>query len=177
MISCKICAQISIIYSNSRTVGGSSTLVRSQVLFLCNCHKLWTSWFCFLALTVLNNPNFQTKWPEQSEELLGLIVNSLRALDGAVPQGCPEPRRRPQSAQKIALVLDKAPKHLQPDLVALVPKLVEHSEHPLAACALLDRLQKPDAEPALRIPVREYLEFSFLSFDLMALLRSSFSIP
>ncbi|KAG6643781.1 hypothetical protein I3843_08G010500 [Carya illinoinensis] len=95
----------------------------------------------------------KTKWPEQSEELLGLIVNSLRALDGAVPQGCLEPRRRPQSAQKIALVLDKAPKHLQADLVALVPKLVEQSEHPLAACLLLDRLQKPDAEPALRIPV------------------------
>ncbi|GAB4854597.1 hypothetical protein Ancab_023179 [Ancistrocladus abbreviatus] len=95
----------------------------------------------------------KTKCPEQSEELLGLIVNSLRALDGAVPQGCPEPRRRPQSAQKIALVLDKAPKHLQPDLVALVPKLVEHSEHPLAAAALLQRLQKADAEPALRIPV------------------------
>lgn len=95
----------------------------------------------------------KTKWPEQSEELLGLIVNSLRALDGAVPQGCPEPRRRPQSAHKIALVLDKAPKHLQPDLVALVPKLVDHSEHPLVACALLDRLQKPDAEPALRLPV------------------------
>ncbi|KAG4392046.1 hypothetical protein GLYMA_04G065500v4 [Glycine max] len=95
----------------------------------------------------------KTKWPEQSEELLGLIVNSLRALDGAVPQGCPEPRRRPQSAQKIALVLDKAPKHLQADLVALVPKLVEQSEHPLAACALLERLQNPEAEPALRIPV------------------------
>ncbi|KAF9625012.1 hypothetical protein IFM89_017061 [Coptis chinensis] len=95
----------------------------------------------------------KAKWPEQSEELLGLIVNSLRALDGAVPQGCPEPRRRPHSAQKIALVLDKAPKHLQPDLVALVPKLVDHSEHSLAACALLDRLQKPDAEPALQLPV------------------------
>jgi hypothetical protein len=98
--------------------------------------------------------NFQTKWPEQSEELLGLIVNSLRALDGAVPQGCPEPRRRPQSAQKIALVLDKAPKHLQPDLVSLIPKLVEHAEHPLAAYALLERLKKPDAEPALWMPVR-----------------------
>ncbi|XP_047329533.1 uncharacterized protein LOC124932866 isoform X2 [Impatiens glandulifera] len=95
----------------------------------------------------------KTKWPEQSEELLGLIVNSLRALDGVIPQGCPEPRRRPQSAKKIALVLDKAPKHLQPDLVALVPKLVEQSEHPLAACALMERLEKPDAEPALRIPV------------------------
>ncbi|KAK8482512.1 hypothetical protein V6N13_031240 [Hibiscus sabdariffa] len=95
----------------------------------------------------------KSKCSEQSEELLGLIVNSLRALDEAVPQGCPEPRRRPQSAQKIALVLDKAPKRLQPDLVSLVPKLVEHSEHPLAAYALLDRLQKPDAEPALRLPV------------------------
>lgn len=95
----------------------------------------------------------KAKWPDQSEELLELIVNSLRALDSAVPQGCPEPRRRPQSAQKIAIVLDKAPKHLQPDLVALVPKLVEHSEHSIAACALLDRLQKTDAEPALRLPV------------------------
>ncbi|XP_008793966.2 uncharacterized protein LOC103710127 [Phoenix dactylifera] len=93
------------------------------------------------------------KWPEQSEELLELIVNSLRALDNFVPQGCPEPRRRPQSVHKIALVLAKAPKHLQPDLIALVPKLVDHSEHSLAACALLDRLQKPDAEPSLRLPV------------------------
>ncbi|XP_073050755.1 uncharacterized protein [Primulina eburnea] len=98
----------------------------------------------------LLQPN--TTWPQQSEELLGLIVNSLRALDGVVPQGCPEPRRRPQSARKIKLVLDKAPKHLQPDLVALVPKLVEQSEHPLAASALLDRLKKPDAEPGLRLP-------------------------
>ncbi|XP_059658166.1 uncharacterized protein LOC132304488 isoform X2 [Cornus florida] len=121
----------------------------------------------------------KTKWPDQSEELLGLIVNSLRTLDGAVPQGRPEPRRRPQSAQKIALVLDKAPKHLQPDLVALVPKLVEHSEHSLAACALLDRLRKPDAEPALRVPVfgaLSQLECSsevweralFQSFELLA---------
>ncbi|XP_030951361.1 uncharacterized protein LOC115974924 [Quercus lobata] len=121
----------------------------------------------------------KTKWPEQSEELLGLIVNSLRALDGAVPQGCPEPRRRPQSAQKIALVLDKAPKHLQADLVSLVPKLVEQSEHSLAACALLERLQKPDAEPSLRIPVFGALSqlecgselwerVLFQSFDLLA---------
>ncbi|KAF3779789.1 Ubiquitin carboxyl-terminal hydrolase 13 [Nymphaea thermarum] len=101
----------------------------------------------------MSNKNAKTKWPEQSEELLGLIVNSLRALDGAVPHGCPEPRRRPQSAQKIALILDRAPKHLKPDLVALVPKLVDYSEHPLAAYALLDRIQKPDAEPSLRLPV------------------------
>lgn len=105
------------------------------------------------SIDCLNKFNFQTKWPEQSEELLGLIVNSLRALDGAVLQGHHEPRRRPQSAQKIALVLDKAPRHLQTDLVALVPKLVEPSEHPLAAYALLEQLKRPEAEPALRIPV------------------------
>lgn len=78
----------------------------------------------------------------------------MRALDSAVPHGCPEPRRRPQSVQKIALVLEKSPKKLQPDLVALVPKLVDSSEHSLAACALLDHLQKPDTEPSLRLPVR-----------------------
>ncbi|TVU29248.1 hypothetical protein EJB05_20806, partial [Eragrostis curvula] len=95
----------------------------------------------------------QSKWPEQSEELLGLIVNSLRALDSAVPHGCPEPRRRPQAVQKIALVLEKSPKQFQPDLIALVPKLIDGSEHSSAACALLDHLRKPDAEPSLRLPV------------------------
>lgn len=105
-----------------------------------------------------------------------MIVNSLRALDGAVPQGCPEPRRRPQSARKITLVLEKAPKHLQPDLVALVPKLVEHSEHPLAAFALLERLQKPDAEPALRIPVRLSKGHLF-DYVVILLLISSFGCP
>ncbi|XP_054788631.1 uncharacterized protein LOC129294355 isoform X2 [Prosopis cineraria] len=111
------------------------------------------------SAVVSENPSFRSKpkWPEQSEELLGLIVNSLRTLDGAVPQGCPEPRRRPQSARKISVVLDKAPEHLQADLVALVPKLVDPSEHPLAACALLERLQKPDAEPSFRMPVFEAL--------------------
>ncbi|KAI9118590.1 hypothetical protein K1719_010922 [Acacia pycnantha] len=111
------------------------------------------------SAVVSESPSFRskTKWPEQSEELLGLIVNSLRTLDGAVPQGYPEPRRHPQSARKISIVLDKAPKHLQADLVVLVPKLVEPSEHPLAACALLERLQKPHAEPALRMPVFEAL--------------------
>ena len=111
-------------------------------------------------LTICKNFGLQTKWPEQSEELLGLIVNSLKTLDSAVPQGCQDPRRRPHSAQKIALVLDRAPKHLQPDLVSLVPKLVEHSEHPLAAYALIERLQKPEAEPALREPVSRLLAFS-----------------
>lgn len=120
----------------------------------------------------------QPKWPEQSDELLGLIVNSLRALDGAVPQGCPEPRRRPQSAQKIALVLEKAPKHLQPDLIALVPKLVDLSEHSLAAYALLERLQKPDAEPGWRLPVWTCLLcFMYLKFGSFFVSHTRFVYP
>lgn len=81
---------------------------------------------------------------------MGLIVNSLKTIDAVVPQGCSEFRRRPHSAQKIALVLERAPKHLLQDLVSLVPKLVEHSEHSLAAYALIQQLQKPEAEISLR---------------------------
>ncbi|KAH7433467.1 hypothetical protein KP509_07G070900 [Ceratopteris richardii] len=103
--------------------------------------------------TAMGNSTQKSKWPGQSDELLGLIVNSLKALDGAVPQGCPEPRRRPQSAQKIAVVLERAPNHLQPDLIALVPKLVDASEHAQAVDVLLDRLRQPGAEPALQLPV------------------------
>ncbi|GLJ26397.1 hypothetical protein SUGI_0508920 [Cryptomeria japonica] len=58
-----------------------------------------------------SNQMQKIKWPEQLDELLGLITNSLRALDGAVPKGCPEPKRRPQSAQTIALILEGAPIH------------------------------------------------------------------
>ncbi|KAK1316851.1 hypothetical protein QJS10_CPA05g01382 [Acorus calamus] len=99
----------------------------------------------------------KTKWPEQSEELLRLIVNSLRALDSAVPQGCPEPRRRSQSIQKLALILDKVPRNLQADLVALIPKLVDCTEHSIAACTLLDWIQKSETEPSLRLPVLDAL--------------------
>ncbi|KAJ1279954.1 hypothetical protein BS78_04G194900 [Paspalum vaginatum] len=105
----------------------------------------------------------RSKWPEQSEELLGLIINSLMALDSAVPHGCPEPRKRPQAIQKIALVLEKAPKQLQQDLIALVPKLVDGSEHSVAASALLDHLRKSDTEPSLRLPI--FCALSELEFE------------
>ncbi|GLJ49417.1 hypothetical protein SUGI_1046210 [Cryptomeria japonica] len=87
----------------------------------------------------LNNSNQmqKTKWPEKSDELLGLIINSLKKIDGAVPKGCPEPKQRPQSAHEIALILERAPIHVHWDLIALVLKLVDYSKHSLAAYALL----------------------------------------
>jgi hypothetical protein len=84
----------------------------------------------------------QPKWPEQPDELLEIIVNSLRTLEEVVPQGVPEPQCRPKSVQKISLVLDKVPKHFQPDLMALVPKLIDFSHHSLIAYALLEHLQR-----------------------------------
>ena len=42
---------------------------------------------------------------------------------------------------------------MQLDLISLVPKLVDYSEHSLAAYALLDCLQKPHTELELRLPV------------------------
>ncbi|KAL6633987.1 hypothetical protein ACP70R_026658 [Stipagrostis hirtigluma subsp. patula] len=128
----------------------------------CSCYPPETS-AADLPVDEGSEQSSKSKWPEQSEELLGLIVNSLRALDSAVPHGCPEPRRRPQAVQKIAVVLEKAPKQLQPDLITLVPKLVDGSEHSLAACAMLDHLEKPDTEPSLRLPV--FCALSELEFE------------
>lgn len=52
----------------------------------------------------------RSSWQEESEELLGLIVNALRQLEGMMPHhaGLGEPQessqRRPHSAQKVELV-------------------------------------------------------------------------
>ncbi|KAH9300653.1 hypothetical protein KI387_012236, partial [Taxus chinensis] len=93
------------------------------------------------------------QFSEQSDELLRLIVSSLRALDCAVPQDGFEPQRRPESAQKFAFVLEKSPRYLKEDLIALAPNLVDASEHQLAAFVLLSQLPKTDSESALLLPV------------------------
>lgn len=113
----------------------------------------WKTMYGMMSECGCDGRRVQAKWPEQSDELLGLIVNSLRAVEGAVAQGGPEPRRRPQSAQKITVVLEKAPKHLRADVIGLVPKLVDLSEHSSVACSLLERLQRADADAGLRSQV------------------------
>jgi hypothetical protein len=52
-----------------------------------------------------------------------------------------------ESMQKNLMALNKAFKHLQPDLVMFVPKLIDFSKHSLATYVLLEHLQKPDAKP------------------------------
>jgi hypothetical protein len=58
----------------------------------------------------------------------------MRALDNDAPHVCPEPRKW---LQKIALALEKSLKQLQPDLDALVPKLIDGLEHSHAEPSLL----------------------------------------
>ena len=103
-------------------------------------------------------PLFQPRWSEQAEELLGLIVDSLRALEGAVPQAQPYPdtplRRRPHSARKMAIVLAHAPPAFQSEIVALVPRLVDPVEHCEAAAMLLQRLGHTGVDPMVQLPVR-----------------------
>ncbi|KAI7979584.1 hypothetical protein LOK49_Contig297G00002 [Camellia lanceoleosa] len=104
-------------------------------------------------LTINSIQDLKIKWPEPSEELLSMIINSLKCLCDTVPQGCSKPKRWPVSVKKICHVLDKAPKQLQLDLITLVPKLVDHSDHSRAAYALIHQLSRPDADPELQIPV------------------------
>ncbi|CAL5397179.1 unnamed protein product [Camellia sinensis] len=104
-------------------------------------------------LTINSIQDLKIKWPEPSEELLSMIINSLKCLCDTVPQGCSKPKRWPVSVKKISHVLDKAPKQLQLDLITLVPKLVDHSDHSRAAYALIHQLSRPDADPELQIPV------------------------
>ena len=59
---------------------------------------------------------------------------------------------------KVSMLLADAPKALQPDVIALVPRLVGENEHTAAAGALLGRLAEasregPEAEAHLRLPV------------------------
>ncbi|KAL7168455.1 hypothetical protein ACSBR2_038819 [Camellia fascicularis] len=117
-----------------------------------------------IALLKINSiQDLKIKWPEQADEILDMIFNSLKALDGTIPKGGLRPNQWLVSVQKISRALDRAPKHLQPDLVTLVPKLVDHSDNPLAASVLLDQLTKPDADPEIQARVFDaisQLEFS-----------------
>lgn len=95
----------------------------------------------------------KTKWPEQFEELISLIVKSLGTLDYFVPQECSVSRIRPLSLQKILLVLDNIPIHLQADLLSALPKLIDLSEHTSAACQFLSRLQIPGTLPSSQLAI------------------------
>jgi hypothetical protein len=116
-----------------------------------------------------------------AEHVVGLILGWLRSLEPELaaappplPPPPPEPLRRGgsgrapppppppapplSSLQKVSMLLADAPLALQPDVVALVPRLVEPGEHTAAAGALLARLAEasregPGAEAALRLPV------------------------
>lgn len=97
---------------------------------------------------------------ESYEEVLGFIVNSLKALDDAGTQDPSEPSQRHQFVEKILILVEEAPKHLLPDIVSLLPKLAYQVEHKFVARALLDQIQIPGAESSVQLSVRHFLLFS-----------------
>ncbi|XVE71506.1 hypothetical protein DITRI_Ditri10aG0156300 [Diplodiscus trichospermus] len=92
---------------------------------------------------------------ESSEEILGFIINSLKAIDDAVTKDPSEPSQGFQFLDKVLVLLNEAPKLLLPDLVSLLLKLGYQFEQNVVACALLDQLQMPGAESSMRLPVLE----------------------
>ncbi|XP_028089767.1 uncharacterized protein LOC114290074 [Camellia sinensis] len=89
-----------------------------------------------IALLKINSiQDLKIKWPEQADEILDMIINSLKALDGTIPKGGLRPNQWLVSVHKISRALDRAPKHLQPDLVTLVPSsLIIQIIHLLHLC-------------------------------------------
>ncbi|CAG9460218.1 unnamed protein product [Pedinophyceae sp. YPF-701] len=89
---------------------------------------------------------------QQSETLLRLIIHSLRTLDTYAVQASqlPLPPRapRPPMAHRLASLLQSAPRSLLSDILLLVPKLVDASEHGQAARCLCEWLASGDHELA-----------------------------
>jgi hypothetical protein len=59
----------------------------------------------------------------------------------------------PKLVHKIFVVLNKAPKHLQLDLIMFMPKFIDFSKHSLVAYALLEHYQKPNAKRTFHLHV------------------------
>ncbi|XP_022729174.1 uncharacterized protein LOC111284647 isoform X2 [Durio zibethinus] len=102
---------------------------------------------------------------KSSEEILGFIVNSLKALDDNITQDTSKPSQGCQFVEKILVLLNEAPRHLLPDLVSLLPKLACQLDHKVVACALLDQLEMPGAESSMRLPVLEAMSQLQLGID------------
>lgn len=111
----------------------------------------------------------------EAGSVLALVLGWMHSLDATLVAPPPDRPATPRGAagggaqaaglagrlsplQKATMLLADAPLDLQPDIVALVPRLVEPREHTAAAGALLCRLAEasregPEAEAALRLPV------------------------
>ncbi|THG04843.1 hypothetical protein TEA_027820 [Camellia sinensis var. sinensis] len=102
-----------------------------------------------IALLKINSiQDLKIKWPEQADEILDMIINSLKALDGTIPKA--------------------RPSHFG-------AQLVDHSDNPLAASVLLDQLTKPDADPEIQARVFDaisQLEFSSEVWELVFFVTS-----
>ena len=93
-------AEVSRLKQRLRQEVASATPAAVSGLPIDNIPDLFASTYSDVPLHDLQSKEITgLKWPEQSGKLLGLIVNSPRALDGATPQDCFEPREACCSGQ------------------------------------------------------------------------------
>lgn len=83
-------------------------------------------------------------------QLFALILSLLKSLDSSVqgPQDSPtELKRHPRSViRKISTLLEKAPRHFIPDIISIIPKLVDPADHTYAASLVLSQVASPGYE-------------------------------
>ncbi|KAJ4765159.1 TRAF-like family protein [Rhynchospora pubera] len=93
----------------------------------------------------------KVKLPHRSEERFTLILRLLKSLDSSSvqgPQSSPiELKRHPHSVvKKISTLLEKAPRNFIPDIISVVPKLVDPADHTYAASLVLSQAARPEYE-------------------------------
>jgi hypothetical protein len=91
-------------------------------------------------------------------QLFALILSLLKSLDSSVqgPQDSPsELKSHPHSiVRKISTLLEKAPRHFIPDIICIVPKLVDPADHTYAASLVLSQAAAPGYELPKQLEVR-----------------------
>ncbi|KAF3338646.1 MATH domain and coiled-coil domain-containing protein [Carex littledalei] len=90
------------------------------------------------------------KMPDQSAKLFSMILSLFKSLDSSVQglqDNSPVRKRHPHAiVRKISTLLEKAPRQFIPDIVSIVPKLVDPADHTDAASLVLSQVAAPGYE-------------------------------
>ncbi|XP_078175543.1 uncharacterized protein LOC144569194 [Carex rostrata] len=93
--------------------------------------------------------------PDQSAKRFSMIINLIKSLDSSVQglqDNSPVRKRHPRSVlKKVSTLLEKAPWQFIPDIVSIVPKLVDPADHTTAASLILSQVaHKLDLEQVMK---------------------------
>lgn len=101
------------------------------------------------------------KMPDQSAKLFSMILSLFKSLDSSVQglqDNSPVQKRHPRSVvKKFSTLLEKAPRQFIPDIVSIVPKLVDPADHTDAASLVLSHVVAPGYELPEQVEVYHFL--------------------